>query len=180
MLFRSAQQPDFRRDIIKGSIRAQRRKTITWKIFQKSLYSPLFLNKIEKPPFFFLKNFEPMRQMLFLFQRRLRTKTGLENPYYTEEETKESKEEDKRTKKEQEEKRRIAVGEAWDSFIVAQVIRGSLLITQSILRKYIVLPSLIIIKNIVRMLLFQFPEWSEDFRDWNREMYIKCTYNGVQ
>ncbi|KAL4271017.1 hypothetical protein AHAS_AhasUnG0032000 [Arachis hypogaea] len=83
-------------------------------------------------------------------------------------------------KKEQEEKRRIAVGEAWDSFIVAQVIRGSLLITQSILRKYIVLPSLIIIKNIVRMLLFQFPEWSEDFRDWNREMYIKCTYNGVQ
>lgn len=179
-LIRYAQQPDFRRDIIKGSIRAQRRKTITWKIFQKSLYSPLFLNKIEKPPFFFLKNFEPMRQMLFLFQRRLRTKTGLENPYYTEEETKESKEEDKRTKKEQEEKRRIAVGEAWDSFIVAQVIRGSLLITQSILRKYIVLPSLIIIKNIVRMLLFQFPEWSEDFRDWNREMYIKCTYNGVQ
>ena len=42
------------------------------------------------------------------------------------------------------------------------------------------MPSLIIIKNIVRMLLFQFPEWSEDFRDWNREMYIKCTYNGVQ
>ncbi|KAL4287476.1 hypothetical protein AHAS_Ahas19G0190000 [Arachis hypogaea] len=97
--------------------------------------------------------------MLFLFQRRLRTKTGLENSYYTKEETKESKEEDKRTKKEQEEKRRIAVGEAWDSFIVAQVIRGSLLITQSILRKYIVLPSLIIIKNIVRMLLFQVIKW---------------------
>ncbi|XLT25344.1 hypothetical protein HN873_056636, partial [Arachis hypogaea] len=51
-----AQQPDFRRDIIKGSIRAQRRKTITWKIFQKSLYSPLFLNKIEKPPFLYTES----------------------------------------------------------------------------------------------------------------------------
>lgn len=28
------------------------------------------------------------------------------------------------------------------------------------------------------MLLFQFPEWS--VKDWNREMHLKCTYNGVQ
>nr|YP_009409099.1 hypothetical chloroplast RF19 [Fragaria orientalis]ASL06513.1 hypothetical chloroplast RF19 [Fragaria orientalis] len=51
---------------------------------------------------------------------------------------------------------------------------------KSILRKYIILPSLIIVKNAARMLLFQFPEWSEDFKDWNREMHVKCTYNGVQ
>ena len=30
------------------------------------------------------------------------------------------------------------------------------------------------------MLLFQSPEWSEDLKDWNREMHVKCTYNGVQ
>ncbi|KAG4152072.1 hypothetical protein ERO13_D04G101450v2 [Gossypium hirsutum] len=30
------------------------------------------------------------------------------------------------------------------------------------------------------MLLFQFPEWFEDLMDWNREMHVKCTYNGVQ
>ncbi|TYJ30500.1 hypothetical protein E1A91_A06G134500v1, partial [Gossypium mustelinum] len=30
------------------------------------------------------------------------------------------------------------------------------------------------------MLLFQFPEWSEDLTDWHREMHVKCTYNGVQ
>uniref|UniRef100_A0A6N2NJU0 Translocon at the inner envelope membrane of chloroplasts 214 n=1 Tax=Salix viminalis TaxID=40686 RepID=A0A6N2NJU0_SALVM len=30
------------------------------------------------------------------------------------------------------------------------------------------------------MLLFQIPEWSEDLKDWNREMHVKCTYNGVQ
>ncbi|MCV5003273.1 hypothetical protein OFM39_26795, partial [Escherichia coli] len=59
-------------------------------------------------------------------------------------------------------------------------IRGLVLITQSILRKYIILPSLIIVKNIGRILLFQFPEWSEDLRDWKREMHVKCTYNGVQ
>ncbi|KAL1075754.1 hypothetical protein V6Z11_D11G386200, partial [Gossypium hirsutum] len=73
---------------------------------------------------------------------------------------------------------RIEIAEAWDSLLLAQVIRGSVLITQSILRKYIILPSLIIVKNIARMLLFQFPEWSEDLTDWNREMHVKCTYNG--
>ncbi|RWR98343.1 hypothetical protein CKAN_02789100 [Cinnamomum micranthum f. kanehirae] len=30
------------------------------------------------------------------------------------------------------------------------------------------------------MLLFQFPEWYEDLKEWNREMHVKCTYNGVQ
>jgi len=55
-----------------------------------------------------------------------------------------------------------------------------MLITQSILRKYIILPSLIIAKNIGRMLLLQFPEWSEDLNEWNKEMHVKCTYNGVQ
>nr|UDH55188.1 Ycf1 protein [Amorpha californica var. napensis] len=180
-LIRYSQQPDFRRDIIKGSIRAQRRKTVTWKLFQKSVHSPLFLDKIEKPSFFSFDILEPMK-IFFMFKNWMRKKTEFKISDYTEEKTKESekKEEDKRKKNEKEEKRRIEIGEAWDSIIFAQVIRGFLLITQSILRKYIILPLLIITKNIVRILLFQFPEWSEDFRDWNREMYIKCTYNGVQ
>nr|QVX29474.1 hypothetical chloroplast RF1 [Leptolobium dasycarpum] len=181
-LIRYSQQPDFRRDIIKGSIRAQRRKIVTWKLFQRSVHSPLFLDKIGKPSFFFfsLDIFEPMKIFLML-KNWMRKKTELKISGYTEEKTKESeKQEEGKRKKEKEEKRRIEIAEAWDSIIFAQVIRGFLLITQSILRKYILLPSLIITKNIVRILLFQFPEWSEDFRDWNREMYIKCTYNGVQ
>nr|QVX29136.1 hypothetical chloroplast RF1 [Harleyodendron unifoliolatum] len=180
-LIRYSQQPDFRRDIIKGSIRAQRSKTVTWKLFQTRVHSPLFLNKIEKPSFFSFDIFEPMK-IFFMFKNWMRKKTKLKISDYTEEKTKESekKEEGKRKKNEKEETRRIEIGEAWDSIIFAQVIRGFLLITQSILRKYIILPSLIITKNIVRILLFQFPEWSEDLRDWNREMYIKCTYNGVQ
>nr|YP_010472801.1 hypothetical chloroplast RF1 [Paris sp. CG-2021b]UVH65994.1 hypothetical chloroplast RF1 [Paris sp. CG-2021b] len=60
-----------------------------------------------------------------------------------------------------------------------QIIRGSMLVTQSFLRKNIVLPLLIIAKNVGRMLLFQFPEWYEDFKALNKEMHINCTYNGV-
>nr|YP_009769399.1 Ycf1 [Peltophorum pterocarpum]QIT00101.1 Ycf1 [Peltophorum pterocarpum] len=168
-LIRYSQQPDFRRDIIKGSRRVQRRKTVTWKLFQASAHSPLFLDKIDKPSF---DIFEPMK-IFFLFKNWMWKKknTELRISDYTEEKTKESK-----TK---EEEKRIEIAEAWDNIIYAQVIRGFLLVTQSIIRKYILLPSLIITKNIVRILLFQFPEWSEDLKDWNREMYIKCTYNGV-
>nr|QVY57426.1 hypothetical protein Ycf1 [Mucuna sempervirens] len=171
-LMRYSQQSDFRRDIIKGSIRAQRRKTVTWKFFQKSVHSPLLFDKIEKPSFFSFDNFKSMKTF-FMLKNWMRKKTEFKISDYTEEKSKESL-------KKEEEKKRIEIAEAWDSIGFAQVIRGVLLITQSILRKYIILPSLIIIKNIVRILFFQFPEWSEDFRDWKREMYIKCTYNGVQ
>nr|UEN67201.1 hypothetical protein RF1 [Sophora moorcroftiana] len=178
-LIRYSQQSDFRRDIIKGSIRAQRRKILTWKLFLRSVHSPLFLDKIKKPSFFSFDIFEPMK-IFFMLKNWMRKKTKTLISNYTEKKTKESEKEEDKKKNEKEEKRRIEIGEAWDSIIFAQVIRGFLLITQSILRKYIILPSLIITKNIVRILLFQFPEWSEDFRDWKREMYIKCTYNGVQ
>nr|YP_009680772.1 hypothetical protein Ycf1 [Kummerowia striata]AYA54506.1 hypothetical protein Ycf1 [Kummerowia striata] len=178
-LIRYSQQSDFRRDIIKGSIRAQRRKTVTWKFFQKSVHSPLFLDKIERPLFFFFDSIKSMK-IFFMFKNWMRKKKEFQIYDYTEKKVKESSKKEEEKKKENEEKKRIEIAEAWDSIIFAQVIRGLLLITQSILRKYIILPSLIIIKNIVRIFFFQFPEWSEDFRDWKREMYIKCTYNGVQ
>ena len=98
----------------------------------------------------------------------------------TTEESEKKREEYKKEEAKRKEKGRIEIAEAWDSILLAQVIRGFLLVTQSILRKYIILPSLIIVKNTARILLFQLPEWSEDFKDWNREMHVKCTYNGVQ
>nr|YP_009670048.1 Ycf1 protein [Terminalia guyanensis]QCW95367.1 Ycf1 protein [Terminalia guyanensis] len=166
-LIRYSQQSDFRRDIIKGSMRAQRRKTIIWELFQANAHSPLFFDRIEKS-----LSFEMMK---FIFKNKRYKKTReLKISDYTKENEK-KKEEEKR-----EEQARIEIAEAWDSILFAQVIRGSILVTQSFLRKYIILPSLIVTKNIVRMLLFQLPEWSEDLKDWNREMHIKCTYNGVQ
>nr|YP_010698626.1 hypothetical protein RF1 [Corylopsis multiflora]WCH58701.1 hypothetical protein RF1 [Corylopsis multiflora] len=178
-LIRYSQQSDFRRDIIKGSVRAQRRKTTILELFQANIHSPLFLDRIDKPPFF---SFDISGRMKLIFINWMGKNTEFQISDYAKEETKErdKKEEDKNEEDKREEKTRIEIAEAWDSIVFAQVIRGSVLVTQSILRRYVILPSLIISKNIGRMLLFQFPEWSEDLKDWNREMHVKCTYNGVQ
>ncbi|CAN6454616.1 unnamed protein product [Victoria cruziana] len=77
-----------------------------------------------------------------------------------EEEHEEEKGEYKR-KKDKRHEEQIAIAEAWDDIILVQVIRSFILVTHSILQKYIVLPSLIIVKIISRMLLFQFPKWME-------------------
>nr|YP_009467267.1 hypothetical chloroplast RF19 [Ziziphus mauritiana]ARU81135.1 hypothetical chloroplast RF19 [Ziziphus mauritiana] len=179
-LIRYSQQPDFRRDIIKGSMRAQRRKTVIWKLFQANVHSPLFLDRIEKDVFFSFDISEPMKMF---FKNWMGNNTELTISDYTEKKpkgTEKNKEKDKIEEDKRREKARIEIAEAWDSIIFAQIIRGLVLVTQSIFRKNIILPFLIIVKNIVRILLFQFPEWSEDLKDWNREMHIKCTYNGVQ
>nr|YP_009860301.1 putative chloroplast RF1 [Osyris wightiana]QKV09641.1 putative chloroplast RF1 [Osyris wightiana] len=173
-LIRYSQQSDFRREIIKGSMRTQRRKTVIWELFQANTHSPLFLDRISKLSFF---SFEISKLIKFIFRNEMRKNSKFKISNYTEEERKEMEkdEEDKR-----DEKVRIEIAEAWDTILFAQVIRGCMLVTQSILRKHIILPSLIIAKNIGRMLLFQFPEWAEDLKEWNREMHVKCTYNGVQ
>ncbi|KAK8317338.1 hypothetical protein V6Z12_A13G104300 [Gossypium hirsutum] len=105
-LIRYSQLSDFQHDIIKGSMLAQRRKTITWELFQENVHSPLFLGRVDKPLFFSFDVSGPLKR----------------------------------------------ISRNWI------LIRGSVLITQSILRKYIILPSLIIVKNIA-----QFPKnWLTD------------------
>nr|YP_009932307.1 Ycf1.2 [Pycnoplinthus uniflorus]QNR91269.1 Ycf1.2 [Pycnoplinthus uniflorus] len=164
-LIRYSQQSDFRREIIKGSMRSQRRKTVIWEFFQAKVHSPLFFDRIDKLFFFSFDIWGLKKKFIRNFMWKKKKHTI-------------EKKEEEQSKIE--EKKRIEIAETWDSFLFAQIIRGSLLVTQSILRKYIILPLLIIIKNSVRMLLFQFPEWSEDLKDWKREMHVKCTYNGVQ
>nr|YP_009581585.1 hypothetical chloroplast RF19 [Oxygraphis glacialis]QBK49650.1 hypothetical chloroplast RF19 [Oxygraphis glacialis] len=167
-LIRYSQQSNFRRDLIKGSMRAQRRKIVIWELFQATVHSPLFLDRIDK--FFFL-SFDTDRMFNFIFRNWMGERIEFKISDLEEQEAKAKK------KKENE---RITIGETWDTFLFAQAIRGSMLVTQSILRKYVVLPSLIISKNIGRILVFQRSEWHEDFEDWSREMHVKCTYNGVQ
>nr|UNA62968.1 hypothetical protein RF1 [Leea guineensis] len=171
-LIRYSQQSDFRRDIIKGAMRAQRRKIVTRALFQANVHSPLFLDRIYKPIFF---SFDISRLLKLIFFNWKGKNTEFKIMNYAEEEP-----EEKRQKVKREEKARIKIAEVWDTILFAQVIRGSLLLTQSIFRKYILFPSLIIVKNIGRMLLLQSPEWSQDLKDWKREMHVKCTYNGVQ
>nr|QVX29218.1 hypothetical chloroplast RF1 [Canavalia villosa] len=182
-LIRYLQEPDFDRDIIKGSIRAQRRKIAILKFFQ-TLHSPLFLDKSEKSLLFSFDDFESIK---IFFMDWMGKKTESD---YTEEKKESEKEEDEIRKmiaereeeKKKKERQYKIISEAWDSIDQdgnGQLLRGCLLIIQWILRKYIILPSLIITKNIIRMLFFQYPEWSEDYRDWENEVYIICTYDGV-
>nr|YP_010395303.1 hypothetical chloroplast RF1 [Cneoridium dumosum]UQJ72831.1 hypothetical chloroplast RF1 [Cneoridium dumosum] len=178
---RYLEQSDFRRYIIKGSMRAQRRKTIIWKPIQANAHSPLFLDRIDKA---FYLSFD----ISGLIKVILRNWMGKSNDqkisdYPTEKTRKLDKKEKKKPKGEKKYQRqemvRIKQAEGWDKRLLTRVLRSSMLLIQSILRKYILLPSLIIAKNFVRILLFQDPEWSKDFKDWNREIYVKCTYSGV-
>nr|YP_010275009.1 Ycf1 protein [Nonea vesicaria]UJV31791.1 Ycf1 protein [Nonea vesicaria] len=168
-LIRYSQQSDFRRAIIKGSMRAQRRKIVIWELFQANVHSPLFLDRIKKSPPFSFDIFELTKP---LFRNLIKGGAKLKVGEYAEEET-------KREKNKRKEIVQIEIAEAWDTIPFAQGIRGYMLITQSILRKYFIVPLLIIAKNIVRILLFQLPEWFEDLQEWNREIHVKCTYNGV-
>nr|YP_009141921.1 hypothetical chloroplast RF1 [Xerophyllum tenax]AIW56475.1 hypothetical chloroplast RF1 [Xerophyllum tenax] len=169
-LIRYSQQSDFRRDIIKGSMRAQRRKILILEMFQANVHSPLFFDRMDKT--FYFSPFYIAEIQNIIFRNWVGRESELKISDFEEEGAKE--------KEKKEENDRITISETWDTIIFAQAIRGSMLVTQSFLRKYIVLPSLIIAKNMGRMLLLQFPEWYEDLKEWNREMHVKCTYNGVQ
>nr|YP_001004231.2 hypothetical chloroplast RF1 [Ranunculus macranthus]A1XGT3.2 RecName: Full=Protein TIC 214; AltName: Full=Translocon at the inner envelope membrane of chloroplasts 214; Short=AtTIC214 [Ranunculus macranthus]ABC70801.2 hypothetical chloroplast RF1 [Ranunculus macranthus] len=165
-----SQQSDFRRDIIKGSMRAQRRKTVTWKLFQTRVHSPLFLDRIDK---IFVLSFDIDRILNFIFRNWMVEVTEFK---IMDSEEQKAKKKDKKKK----ENERITIAETWDTVLFAQTIRGCILVIQSILRKLIVLPSLIIAKNIGHMLVFKPTEWHEDFEELNKEIHVKCTYNGVQ
>nr|YP_010695679.1 Ycf1 protein [Ligusticum yushuense]WCF68112.1 Ycf1 protein [Ligusticum yushuense]WVH46007.1 hypothetical protein RF1 [Trachydium subnudum] len=167
-----SEESDFRREFIKGSMRVQRRKTFISKLFQANAHSPLFLDRIKKYPLFY---FNIPEQMKFFFRNWMGK--GAEFKDYTEEQKKRQKEKEENKIKE---KTWIKIAEAWDFVPYPQATRSLILIIQSIFRKYILLPSLIIVKNIGRILLSQPPEWAEDFDEWNREKHIICTYNGVQ
>nr|YP_010412778.1 hypothetical protein RF1 [Sinocarum vaginatum]URQ16097.1 hypothetical protein RF1 [Sinocarum vaginatum] len=165
-----SEESDFRREFIKGSMRVQRRKTVISKLFQANAHSPLFLDRIKKYPLFNIPE-----QMKFFFRNWMGK--GSEFKDYTEEQKKRQKEEQENKIKE---KTWIKIAEAWDFVPYPQATRSLILKIQSIFRKYILLPLLIIVKNAGRILLSQPPEWAEDFDEWNREKHIICTYNGVQ
>nr|YP_010023872.1 hypothetical chloroplast RF1 [Sigesbeckia orientalis]QOP63221.1 hypothetical chloroplast RF1 [Sigesbeckia orientalis] len=155
------EEPDFRRAVIKGSIRIQRRKMVIWGPSQGNPHSPLFLQKMEDFPF-------PISDLMKLFFN-IRDWLGKKSEF-------EILDQQFQIKKNNQED---AI-EFWENIPYAQKSRSVLLLAQSIFRRYIKLPLLIIAKNIGRILLRQSPEWYEDFQDWNREIYLKCSYNGLQ
>nr|YP_010924649.1 Ycf1 protein [Ianthopappus corymbosus]WKB11408.1 Ycf1 protein [Ianthopappus corymbosus] len=155
------EESDFRRAVIKGSMRTQRRKMVIWEPSQGNPHSPLFLEKMKNFPFptsELMKVFFSIRDWLgkksefaILDQQSLIVKNYQKDAL-----------------------------EVWEYIPYGQKSRSIMLLAQSIFRRYIKLPLLIIAKNIGRILLWQSPEWYEDLQDWNREIYLKCSYNGIQ
>nr|YP_010632810.1 hypothetical chloroplast RF19 [Acanthus leucostachyus]WBP64482.1 hypothetical chloroplast RF19 [Acanthus leucostachyus] len=172
-LIRYSQKSDFRRGIIKGSIRAQRRKIVIWELFQANVHSPFFLDRIQEYPLF---SFDTSGWIKLIFRNWVGREERKKILEYTEEQTKIEEKEEKNKRRE---KMQIEMAETWNTIPLVQVLRGCMLLIHSIFRKYILLPSFIIAKNIGRIFLLQLPEWSEDFKEWGREIHVKCTYNGV-
>nr|QKI32722.1 hypothetical protein RF1 [Circaeaster agrestis] len=175
-IFEYSKQSDFNRELIKGSIRARRRKIIPCELFEPYARSPLFSDRSDNSFFFSLWNdFETTVILIqnLLFRNWMEKKKELKNPPKT----------DKGNQKEKERRdkdKRIRRAVLWETISNAQALRGCLLITQSFLRKQVILPSLIIIKNTVRMLFCHSSEWHKDWEEWKKEIHIKCTYTGIQ
>nr|YP_011027086.1 hypothetical chloroplast RF19 [Sedum dasyphyllum]WQN01336.1 hypothetical chloroplast RF19 [Sedum dasyphyllum] len=167
-LMHYSEQPDFRRNIIMGSIRAQRRKIPVFKLAQANVHSPLFLYNLEKS---ILSYFDIFGLIKLIFKNWMKKANEFELS--------------EKTDKNEKYKREATMGielaaEPPNGILTPQLIRSCILIIISTLRKYIILPSLIIAKNIILSLFFQSPEWSKDFENWNKETHVKCTYSGVQ
>lgn len=63
-------------------------------------------------------------------------------------------------------------------FSSSHSVRGPALIAQAFIRKYIKLPTLILGKSLVRLLLMQSSEWNQDWAEWAQEKSLYCYYNG--
>nr|YP_010760422.1 Ycf1 protein [Cuscuta nevadensis]WEY30401.1 Ycf1 protein [Cuscuta nevadensis] len=164
---RYSHQSDFRHGLIKDSRRSLRRKIVIADLFKGNINSPLFFERRKKKKLFSFSGIVKLKRFFIFWSTRTEFQYVKDKKIKT------------KDNKKKEIKERIEIAEAWDSFELTQVLRGFLLITQSSLRKDIRLPLLIIIKNIGRILLFQTSEWSDDFKELEKETHVPCTYNGI-
>nr|YP_009573002.1 photosystem I assembly protein Ycf1 [Plantago ovata]QBE89883.1 photosystem I assembly protein Ycf1 [Plantago ovata] len=172
-MIRYLEQPDFDRDLINGSVRAQRRKVVIWKVFQGNAHSPLFVYRIKNPVLVSLKSnildmFKSIKSIFRTIVESTNEQTKIEESGI-----------EKEKKNIRDEGRQMKIAARWETHTYGQTIRSCLLLLHSFFRKYILFPSLIIAKNLGRIFLHQRPEWYEDFQELNKEMHIICTYNGT-
>nr|URQ21465.1 hypothetical chloroplast RF19 [Symphoricarpos orbiculatus] len=169
-------EPDFDRELIMSSVRAQRRKVVILKLLHPRPQSPLFWGRIKSLLGYFLAH--PIKFISRNWMGK-RTKSKILNSTKKQTKTKEEKAKSKHQKKKEEKQMRILLEEIWENVPYGPGIRSSLLLMQSLLRKNISLPLLIIAKNIGRFLFLQAPEWKEDFQELKREKHFPCTHLGV-
>nr|QLF68050.1 hypothetical protein RF1 [Cryptomeria japonica var. sinensis]UFA48283.1 RNA polymerase beta' subunit [Cryptomeria japonica var. sinensis]UFA48365.1 RNA polymerase beta' subunit [Cryptomeria japonica var. sinensis]UFA48447.1 RNA polymerase beta' subunit [Cryptomeria japonica var. sinensis]UFA48531.1 RNA polymerase beta' subunit [Cryptomeria japonica var. sinensis] len=154
---------DFRRFLVKGAVRSQRRKV------------SVVNNWIPRPQ---SSLFERLKEMMQKPRRKPNPKREIKKDitisrlvrYF-------DKYLDRKQKREENRRRQIQQGFDWE---LLHYLRAGVLFTHTYLRKRLYFPSLIIAKNFARVLLFQAPEWERDWSNLNREFYIKCNYDGYE
>nr|AXQ01473.1 hypothetical chloroplast protein [Pinus nelsonii] len=157
-------ESDYRRSLIRGSMRAKRRKIMIWKRVQPNVHSLFFLRRMEIPtyPKDYYDTFDSGRVNQEQIQKEVREKIH----------------------------RGKDLGPVLHNMTPAEHVclvwpevhyfRGFILVAQSNIRKSIILPSLIIAKNIGRILLFQASEFHKDWEEMKEEIHIKCGSDGTE
>uniref|UniRef100_A0A3S5XHK3 Hypothetical chloroplast RF19 n=1 Tax=Balanophora reflexa TaxID=533299 RepID=A0A3S5XHK3_9MAGN len=68
----------------------------------------------------------------------------------------------------------------YNSIILINIIKSLILIIQSIFRKYIKIPIIIIIKNIyIYLFKKKITEWFNDYLKWKKEIHILCNFKKI-
>nr|YP_009117527.1 hypothetical chloroplast RF1 [Hesperocyparis glabra]YP_009520736.1 hypothetical chloroplast RF19 [Hesperocyparis arizonica]AJE71070.1 hypothetical chloroplast RF1 [Hesperocyparis glabra]AXP34088.1 hypothetical chloroplast RF19 [Hesperocyparis arizonica] len=153
---------DFRRDLVKGAVRFQRRKVSAinhWIPRPESILFGRLKSMTQK------SHHKPVpkkdeKKRITARSRRLYDKFL---------ERRERRKEDRRRRTQQ----------TFDGEVI-HYVRAALLFTHTYLRKRLYFPTLIIAKNIGRTLLFQVPEWEQDWFNLEKESYLKCNYDGYE
>nr|YP_009426919.1 conserved hypothetical chloroplast protein ycf1 [Hymenasplenium unilaterale]ASU95609.1 conserved hypothetical chloroplast protein ycf1 [Hymenasplenium unilaterale] len=168
---RYARISDFRRYLLKGSMRSSRRKTLLWKALQDKIRSAFFLRLMEIPILVQL----PVKQLTGSKTKKLFAESkDIPNYQIGQQLTNSSL---KREILNQSKLARSATAARSDIGPIHNG-RGYMLVFQSKFRKFIKLPVLIVFKTIGRMLLWQKSEWNKDWTKWKKEIHINCTFDG--
>nr|YP_010623722.1 hypothetical chloroplast RF1 [Annona mucosa]YP_010623743.1 hypothetical chloroplast RF1 [Annona mucosa]WBF97779.1 hypothetical chloroplast RF1 [Annona mucosa]WBF97800.1 hypothetical chloroplast RF1 [Annona mucosa] len=196
-LLQYPKEPDFDRGLIMGSTAIQRRKAAISSLYQRTARSPLFSGKTERILFTsfdiskIISNIKRIKKIFRIWAGKgpkfevstsdseiKKDKEPTETRYLSEEEEIEASE--TTIERVQAQFEELLKKGSWELVLALQGSRGLALLAQSNFRKYILLPSIVIAKNLVRMLFCRTPEWSADWSDWKKEIHIKCTYTGVE
>nr|YP_009424174.1 conserved hypothetical protein Ycf1 [Schizaea pectinata]YP_009424177.1 conserved hypothetical protein Ycf1 [Schizaea pectinata]APT66052.1 conserved hypothetical protein Ycf1 [Schizaea pectinata]APT66053.1 conserved hypothetical protein Ycf1 [Schizaea pectinata] len=171
-LKRYSKSSDFRRRLIKGSMRARRRKTLIWRMLQGKTHSPFFIRWMEIPgsASSWSKGSTEWDPEVAMVDTRGGTNPQVEQVSITPSPQRSFG----RSKYE-----RLNLAARLDMGSI-HTGRGLLLVSQSNFRRYVKLPLLIILKNIGRILCLQVPEWGEDRIDPCRESHVICSYDGEE
>nr|YP_009176158.1 hypothetical chloroplast RF1 [Juniperus cedrus]ALI30936.1 hypothetical chloroplast RF1 [Juniperus cedrus] len=153
---------DFRRDLVKGAVRFQRRKVSAinhWIPRPESILFGRLKSMTQK------SHNKPVPKK----DEKKRLTARSQRIYDKFLERRERRKEDRRRRTQQ----------TFDGEVI-HYVRASLLFTHTYLRKRLYFPILIAAKNIGRTLLFQVPEWEQDWFNLEKESYLKCNYDGYE